>query len=826
MLQGVGLAEQYLGVDHAITTTVRNSYLAAKRTISTKSVGKQMQQTPGADSPGKASTRLLNSPRSGSVTNSLRLPSPLAKEKQRHNILDIPTPRSIIADALSKGSTLPPLDSSASPSRGVLSPRDPFFSPRFRFNDEVESQSPSYPKKKKKEVKCGSPRLEKDPPLQPPNSAAITKGKLLVSESEAAGEMQAGASDMRNEIRPNPSAPVPGTQEETQIEIVANESSEMLQTPDQMLEASPVHHSEQPSNGATVADSSIADSGYLSATPSAPVETRDAAISQEESSSIAADAFDQSSGESTAHNVSPLAIDGSSSNSAMSERVSSDVAPGMDEIGPSALVSESTRAQEGSECANAIAVDSGFTEKEIVHESVESDTANLHSEEKVAALQDTMDEVSPDGNQSSGTECIESGTADIAVVTPEDPVVVDESYHPSEGFDEKDDQYKEDILDVLEESSAALHPLEHDGASPLLDIIDVDLSQAQGHEVRSQIVSNADSSEGQSDIEATTTTGEESLKTTDVNDSSVSTAPGDTVFVKEEENGASFRFEAPPESSELVSAVEHDDAVFGDQAAPSSASLEENSSDAAVDEVHPDRMTDAFAAAENQSHDWFPLSGEHAESSWGVGADYNHIYDADSEYATDGDKTHASHDMGYTPSSGAAESEYYLEEVGVDEFHPVDPSAAESVDSCDQDHGTLDAYYSHEVAASNPTYDNQFDAEVADPHAAGSTVYDDQVGHETLEDGYHIYPTEYPTEPAASDEWRSNDDNPDDLVSDRTTLQDASDHSHYEVNCENASVEVGTADEEASAEYTPHEATISSSQLHDDDDDVPVEMAS
>ncbi|TYZ67287.1 hypothetical protein PybrP1_007224, partial [[Pythium] brassicae (nom. inval.)] len=34
--KGVGLAEQYLGVDHAIATTVRNSYLAAKRTIATK----------------------------------------------------------------------------------------------------------------------------------------------------------------------------------------------------------------------------------------------------------------------------------------------------------------------------------------------------------------------------------------------------------------------------------------------------------------------------------------------------------------------------------------------------------------------------------------------------------------------------------------------------------------------------------------------------------------------------------------------------------------------------------------------------------------------
>eukprot|EP00644_Phytophthora_capsici_P011021 jgi/Phyca11/58717/gw1.9.250.1 len=34
--KGVGLAEQYLGVDHSITTTIRNSYLAAKRTLASK----------------------------------------------------------------------------------------------------------------------------------------------------------------------------------------------------------------------------------------------------------------------------------------------------------------------------------------------------------------------------------------------------------------------------------------------------------------------------------------------------------------------------------------------------------------------------------------------------------------------------------------------------------------------------------------------------------------------------------------------------------------------------------------------------------------------
>lgn len=154
--KGVGLAEQYLGVDHAIATTVRNSYLAAKRTIAAKPGGGRHRPGSVADagssvgprSPGKVPLRLLASPRSGGSSNpvaaTLRLPSPLTKERQRRNFSDIPTPRSIVAEALSRGSTLPPLElvgSASSPGRGLLSPRDPFFSPRFRFDVRTNDTS-------------------------------------------------------------------------------------------------------------------------------------------------------------------------------------------------------------------------------------------------------------------------------------------------------------------------------------------------------------------------------------------------------------------------------------------------------------------------------------------------------------------------------------------------------------------------------------------------------------------------------------------------------------------------------------------------------------
>ncbi|GLE02336.1 hypothetical protein PINS_up011174 [Pythium insidiosum] len=124
------MAEQYLGVDHAITTTIRNSYLAAKRTIAAKRTSarhQQQQQQQQLKSP----QRLLSSPRgSGGVASSLRSPTPL-----RDRARELPSPRTIIAETLARGKTLPPLETKT-PRRSAegLSPEDPFFSPRFRFD--------------------------------------------------------------------------------------------------------------------------------------------------------------------------------------------------------------------------------------------------------------------------------------------------------------------------------------------------------------------------------------------------------------------------------------------------------------------------------------------------------------------------------------------------------------------------------------------------------------------------------------------------------------------------------------------------------------------
>ncbi|KAG1705281.1 hypothetical protein DVH05_004211 [Phytophthora capsici] len=106
------------------------------------------------------------------------MPSPLAKEKD--NGLHIATPRSIIADALSRTplSALPPLDSQSPPStgkkkkikqssdvKGGLSPTDPFFSPRFRFDSDTTGS-------KVKKLVSISPRTTSVEVQAPPSSKA------------------------------------------------------------------------------------------------------------------------------------------------------------------------------------------------------------------------------------------------------------------------------------------------------------------------------------------------------------------------------------------------------------------------------------------------------------------------------------------------------------------------------------------------------------------------------------------------------------------------------------------------------------------------------
>ncbi|TMW61088.1 hypothetical protein Poli38472_014549 [Pythium oligandrum] len=175
--KGVGMAEQYLGVDHAIATTIRNSYLAAKRTIASK-----IRQS---------KTSKPSSPRTlgvGGQLSPLRLPSPLTKDKQTASVSL--TPRSIVADALAKGRTLPPLEGSprtAGKSVRGLSPQDPFFSPRFRFDEEAKPLKKASLRTQEAikpiEILANEERIEQD---ESKTSASLDTAGVVEIESEPA----------------------------------------------------------------------------------------------------------------------------------------------------------------------------------------------------------------------------------------------------------------------------------------------------------------------------------------------------------------------------------------------------------------------------------------------------------------------------------------------------------------------------------------------------------------------------------------------------------------------------------------------------------------
>lgn len=166
--KGVGLAEQYLGPEHSVTITIRNSYLAAKRSLSAKPrSNRQRESDPYAASPSKGARRLLSSPRSQPGNPGSPMPSPLSKEKQKLNMSAIPTPRSIIADALSRKS-LPPLESPDT--REETTKKKKKVEPvRYRFpvdddDDDAKAVPPCNEKAKKSRGKSASRKRSSSKP--------------------------------------------------------------------------------------------------------------------------------------------------------------------------------------------------------------------------------------------------------------------------------------------------------------------------------------------------------------------------------------------------------------------------------------------------------------------------------------------------------------------------------------------------------------------------------------------------------------------------------------------------------------------------------------
>ncbi|KAF1325440.1 Tetratricopeptide repeat-containing domain, partial [Globisporangium splendens] len=774
---GVGLAEQYLGVDHAITTTVRNSYLAAKRTMSTKSAGKRKQISAGFDSPGKSSTRLLSSPRSGSLTNSLRLPSPLAKERQRHTSSGIPAPRSIVADVLSKGSILPP--SVMMMMRGELI------------------------QKEEKEVKFGSPR-EKTPLGSPNNSASTAASKSPASEMPAENKLQPNGIDDQHKQLSSISVPF---SEETRIKVAESEPNEILQTCDIIHDAeadsgeklSAALEADQSGNDATASSSSNAS--YDSETEDR--EHRDVSTFLKDSSNNTADSSN-SPDESSPGDMLRMVVDDKHTDLTESEQNLSESA--VCDIGSNTLVSEDTTAQESAESGNEATVNFGFTEPDPAQRELDGDVPHICEEDSHTVSKEILDNNYSSGVVQHSDEACGAGDnpATFAAILEDLIVGGDQPSHPIDGMDAT---YEEDIVDIPEESSQAPAVLDHNNEN-----VDIDISLENAVEDTTQTGSDSDTSaiavsedppEQTSEVEPVGIAEEETLEENDMNNST-SSCPDleQAASGKEEDNGVSTADDSTPEpSSELpmdFATIEQDDTVSEDQAVSMVDSLSDQPT--AADSLLPDNMDNGSAVPENHSQEWISESSEHVESSFGVEGDYTHAYENHEEYTGDGEGYHESYGMDYQLDNAAVEFDGYHDATRAEESHAEQLTAdyASTPDQAVYDTNTVD--HPHGMLASDLTYDDQFEADAVE---FNYTVYHDQF------EEYHDQPGESSSQPATDGYVGSHFD----PESEMPTTHVPSEDSYDDVNYENPSHETGIVDEVPS-ESTTHEA-VSSCHVHD-----------
>uniref|UniRef100_K3WDU7 Uncharacterized protein n=1 Tax=Globisporangium ultimum (strain ATCC 200006 / CBS 805.95 / DAOM BR144) TaxID=431595 RepID=K3WDU7_GLOUD len=796
------IAYHNIGVEQEFLKDYENSVMSyKKRTISTKSAGKRKQMSAGFDSPGKSSTRLLSSPRSSSLTNSLRLPSPLTKERQRHTSSDIPTPRSIVADVLSKGSILPPLDSTSSPSKSNLSPRDPFFSPRFRFNDEVESKSPSSLKKKKKEMKFESPR-EKIPLSLPNNSAIIiAQSKSPASEMSAENKLQPNGIDDQHKQLSSISVPHSEKPEEARIEVVENEPNEIVQACDALHDAEAGSDEKLPaalvvdqsSNDATVPGSSNVSYDLETEDP----EHRDVSTFVEDSSSGIANSScppDESSHRDVPHMV---VEDNYTSEFATPEYNSSESV--VDSIDSNTLVSEDTTAQEIAESGNEIMVNFNSTKPDTAQGEPGCDEAHIHDEESHAVPEKTLDNDYSNGAlQHTDGNFVVGDTPGISAAVVEDLTAVNDQL--SQAIDPMDATYKEDTLDILEESSQATIVLDYNNES-----LDADTSpeNVAGETAQtgydsgiSTIAIGENALEQTCEVEPSGNIEEETLEENDPNNSA-STWPDldQAASWKEVDNCASTK-DDQEQTSELpmdFAANEPGDTVSEDQVVSIPDSLELASDQStAVDNLFPDNMDNGLAVPENHSQEWIAEPGEHVDSSFGLEGNYTYPYENHEEYTGEGEGYYELYNMGYHVDNAAVESDGYHEEPHADEL-PAD--YASTPDQAVHDTNTADD--SHEVFASDLTYDGQFGTDV---------VFNSVVYHDQFEEYYDQREDSLP--PPAMD----GDAGPHfDPVSEMSTTHVPNEDFYGDANVENPFHEIGTADEEVLSEFTANEAVQSSS---------------
>lgn len=681
---------------------------------------------------------MISSPRSnGSLTNSLRLPSPLSKEKQRHNIGEIPTPRSIVADVLSKGVTLPPLDAK-SPFKSVLSPRDPFFSPRFRFDEDngggSVSKSPGSVKKKLKEVKFQSPTVAVEDtevaPTAASNNLSAPAVELMAAEVGPVGQVeQLSLLSVENTA----SEPPESSEELPVVDASTKREAELTQDPMSVpQESDELRLPPPPVNVGDQFDSELTNSGENT-------EAGDASLASEAEQS--ADASLAESGESQL--IIDLPIDegdgevrgtsSSDSKSGVAELMSARIEPD----GGDGRLEEATHSDHQPEPAT-----------EDVATRASGDSENLH--DLSAAAAERLPPSSPDDHPTIAAAAAEASGLDEVV-------------------QEAEEHNKEEILGLLDESVDDLHFVEAVGDSSESNELPVnppgsDVSAESDAEMSAsatgaggvepdEVHSSAEESEASGSAEALASALEDTFLHEEDSTATEERLDGDGAH---EEEFATTDSEDPPVGtnqgvpmSEPIAEMPEDVVVSGDHDHAESSADDLVGPDSQLYYAKEDDPTDSSWAAENgdvhpgETHEGdvtevaAAIDEVYAGYDAGVGPlDYSYLEDSQPVLHPDDSSGYLDavfeHD-GFVPEGDLYHHEG-AETVEYEYYHQDDTEATYGADASTEEH-----YERHSTP--DPAYDGQFE------HEAATTEHEEDHSY-TYQDPGHTNVQESPPESA------------------------------------------------------------------------------
>lgn len=609
---------------------------------------------------------------------------------------------------LSKGVTLPPLDAK-SPFKSVLSPRDPFFSPRFRFDEDngggSVSKSPGSGKKKRKEVKFQPPTVAVEEtevaPTTASNNLSAPAVELMAAEVGSVGQVE----QLPLLSVENAASEPPESSEELPIfDVSTKKETELIQDPMSVpQESDELRSPPPPVNVSDQFDSELTNSGENTeagdaSLPSEAKQSADASLAESGESQLITD-LPTDEGNEEVRGTSSF-----DSKSKVAESTSTRIEPDGDD----GRLEEATHSDHQPELAT-----------EDVATRASGDSENSH--DLSAAAAERLPPSIPD----------DYTTADAAAEASD----LDEVVQEAEAHD------KEDILSLLDKSAGDLHFVEAVSDSSESNKLPVnppgsDVSADSNVEVSS-------SATGASGVEPNevhlSAEGSEASGSAEA----LASALEGTLLHEEDSTAAEERLNnGGAYEEELATADSENPPVATDQGAPMSESIAEMSEDVVVSGNYDHAESSASDLVDPDSHLYYAEEYDPTDSSWATENGDAHPGETHeggvTEVAAAIDELHAGYNAGVGPPNYSHledpqpvfhpdDSSDYLDAVFEhDEFVPAGDlyhhEGAETVeyeyhhqDDTEATHGAdaSTGEYSEQHPTPDPAYDGQFEYEEA-----------------------------------------------------------------------------------------------------------------